>query len=64
MSGLVLNVFDASADGEGESLRFYIEGCEVDVQDPSLFMDKEEYIEIKQTLDEMLETYADIPLAQ
>ena len=45
-------------------MRFYdIDGQELDVQDPKFFMDKEEYTEIKQTLDEMLSTYADLPLA-
>ena len=40
-----------------------MEGCEVDVQDPTFFMDEEEYIELEQTLDEMLYTYADISMA-
>jgi len=34
-----------------------MEGFEVDVQDPKFFMDEEEYQDIKETLDEMLETY-------
>jgi hypothetical protein len=45
-------------------LRFYVEGLELDVQDPTFFMDEEEYTEIKQTLDEMLSTYADLPMAK
>jgi cobalamin biosynthesis Co2+ chelatase CbiK len=45
-------------------MRFYVEGHEVDVADPSFFMDGEEYTEIKQTLDEMLNTYADLPMAK
>ena len=44
-------------------MRFYnIDGHELDVQDPKFFMDKEEYIEIKQTLDEMLTTYVDLSM--
>lgn len=34
-----------------------MEGHEVDVQDPTFFMDEDEYIEIKETLDEMLNDY-------
>lgn len=45
------------------TLRFYVDGGELDVQDPAFFMDEEEYTEIKQTLDEMLTTYADLPMA-
>ncbi len=45
-------------------MRFYVEGYEVDVQDPTFFMDEDEYKEIKDTLDEMLSTYADLPMAQ
>ena len=41
-----------------------MDGCEVDVQDPTFFMDEEKYIEIKETLDEMLQTYGDISMAQ
>jgi len=44
------------------TLRFYVDGHELDVQDPTFFMDEEEYTEIKQTLDEMLSTYADLPM--
>ncbi len=45
-------------------MRFYVEGHEVDVADPSFFMDEEEYTETRETLDEMLSTYADLPMAQ
>lgn len=45
-------------------LRFYVEGHEVDVADPSFFMDEEQYQETKETLDEMLDTYVDLPMAQ
>lgn len=45
-------------------MKFYVEGLQVDVQDPSFFMDEEEYQETKETLEEMLHTYADIPMAQ
>ena len=45
-------------------MRFYVDGYELDVQDPAFFMDEEEYAETKQTLDEMLNTYADISMAQ
>lgn len=36
----------------------------MDVADPKFFMDEEEYQDIKETLDEMLETYADLPMAK
>ena len=36
----------------------------MDVQDPTFFMDETEYSELEETLDEMLTTYADIPMAQ
>ena len=45
-------------------MRFYVEGYELDVQDPTFFMDEEEYGEILESLDEMLSTYVDIPMAQ
>jgi hypothetical protein len=38
-------------------LRFYVEGYELDVQDPTFFMDEDEYSELSETLDEMLDTY-------
>lgn len=41
-----------------------MEGCEVDVQDPTFFMDEDEYIELEETLDEMLTTYVDLPMVQ
>jgi hypothetical protein len=34
-----------------------VEGHEVDVQDPTFFMDDDEYSELEETLDEMLNTY-------
>ncbi len=43
-------------------MTFYIEGQQLDVQDPTFFMDEEEYTEIKETLDEMLTTYANLPM--
>ena len=43
-------------------MRFYVEGHEVDVADPSFFMDEEEYIDLEQTLEEMLYTYANISM--
>ena len=36
-----------------------MEGCEVDVQDPTFFMDEDEYSELEETLDEMLDYYDD-----
>lgn len=39
------------------NLRFYVEGHEVDVQDPTFFMDELEYAELEETLEEMLESY-------
>jgi hypothetical protein len=45
-------------------MRFYVEGLQVDVQDPSFFMDEDEYTETRETLDEMLSTYADLPMDQ
>jgi hypothetical protein len=45
-------------------MTFYVDGLQLDVQDPTFFMDEEEYTEIKQTLDEMLNTYADLPMAK
>ena len=45
-------------------MRFYVEGHEVDVQDPTFFMDEEQYQDTKQTLDEMLTTYVNLPMAQ
>jgi len=41
-------------------LRFYVEGHEVDVQDPTFFMDEEEYNELNETIEEMLEYYDEI----
>ena len=41
-------------------MRFYVEGHEVDVQDPTFFMDEDEYNELDETLDEMLEYYDEI----
>jgi hypothetical protein len=38
-------------------MTFYIEGLQVDVQDPTFFMDEEQYTELNDTLDEMLTTY-------
>lgn len=55
--------YDANFLSEN-TLRFYVDGYELDVQDPTFFMDEEEYTEIKQTLDEMLSTYADLPMAK
>lgn len=43
-------------------MRFYVDGLELDVQDPTFFMDEEKYIEIKQTLDEMLSDYSNLPM--
>lgn len=34
-----------------------MEGHELDVQDPTFFMDEEKYTELEETLDEMLEVY-------
>lgn len=45
-------------------MRFYIEGHEVDVADPSFFMDEDEYRNAKETLEEMLDTYVDLQVAQ
>ena len=40
-------------------LRFYVEGCELDVQDPTFFMDDKEYAELEETLEEMLDNYGE-----
>lgn len=40
----------------------YVDGLELDVQDPSFYMDETEYKIIIQSLDEMLKTYA-VPMA-
>jgi hypothetical protein len=50
--------------GINKRMTFYVEGLQLDVQDPSFFMDEDNYREIKETLDEMLNTYADLPMAQ
>ena len=50
--------------GINKRMTFYVEGLQLDVQDPSFFMDEDNYLEIKETLDEMLNTYADLPMAQ
>lgn len=34
-----------------------MEGCELDVQDPTFFMDEQEYCELEETLEEMLDAY-------
>ena len=39
-------------------MRFYVEGHEVDVADPTFFMDEQEYCELEETLDEMLDAYS------
>jgi hypothetical protein len=50
---------------QGAALRFYVEGYEVDVQDPAFFMDEIEDTELNKTLDEMLEDYvADIRMVK
>jgi hypothetical protein len=41
----------------GKRLRFYLKGYEVDVQDPTFFMDENIYYELKETIEEMLTTY-------
>jgi hypothetical protein len=41
-----------------------VDGLELDVQDPKFFMDEEEYKHTKETLEEMLQTYVDLPMAQ
>lgn len=35
-----------------------MEGHEVDVADPTFFMDEQEYCELEETLDEMLDAYS------
>jgi hypothetical protein len=39
-------------------MRFYVEGQEVDVDEPYFFIDEKEYRELQQTLQEVLGTYA------
>ena len=39
-------------------MRFYVEGLEIDVQDPEFFIDDKEYKELNQNLEEILKTYA------
>ncbi len=46
--------------GIGVSMRFYVEGYELDVSDPTFFIDVEKYQECKESLDEMLETYVNV----
>ena len=41
----------------GLYLRFYIDGLEEDVQDPSFFMDEDKCVDIVLTLEEMLNDY-------
>lgn len=45
-------------------MRFYIEGLELDIQDSTFFMDEEEDTDTHETLDEMLNAYTDLPVAQ
>jgi hypothetical protein len=45
-------------------MRFYVDGHEVDVADPTFFIDEDEYSDIRETLDEMLLTYVDISVAK
>jgi hypothetical protein len=35
-------------------MRFYVDGIEMDVQDPNFFIDEEQYIEIKESIEELL----------
>lgn len=60
----IMILYYANFLGVNEQMRFYVEGHEVDVADPSFFMDEEEYTQTKETLDEMLETYVNLPVAQ
>lgn len=46
---------------KGIQLRFYVDGLELDVQDPTFFMDEEDYKNTKQILDEILNDF-DLPL--
>lgn len=47
------------------SMRFYdIDGQELDVQDPKFFMDEEKYIQIKETLEDMINTYGDVRMSK
>jgi hypothetical protein len=43
-------------------LRFYVEGLELDVQDPKFFMDEVDLQETNDTINEMLEAYYDVPI--
>lgn len=43
-------------------LRFYIEGDEVDVQDPKFFMDEDKIIETQEAIEEMMENYVCLPM--
>ncbi len=36
----------------------------MDVQDPTFFMDEDKYIELEETLDEMLDCYGNLSMAQ
>lgn len=40
-------------------MRFYVEGHEIDVQDPAFFIDNNEYLEIEEAIKEILSTYFD-----
>jgi hypothetical protein len=45
-------------------LRFYIEGDEIDVEDPKFFIDEDEIIEMQEAIEEMLENYVCLPMAK
>lgn len=60
----IMILYYANFLGVNHTMKFYVEGLQLDVQDPSFFMDEENYREIKETLDEMLQTYVDLPMAQ
>lgn len=55
--------YDAHFLSDYHPMKFYIDGLQVDVQDPSFFIDEDYYQESKESLDEMLTTYVNLPVA-
>ena len=42
-----------------QKMRFFIEGYELDVQDPTFFVDEEQYKELNDNLNEVIEDYVE-----
>ena len=43
-------------------IKFYVEGLELDVQDPTFFLDEEKYKIISEAINEILDAYVDLPV--